>query len=65
MNKYVRSFAEKNIKLFNGNILEVGSKDVNGSLRDIIPVSIGTDIEKGIGVDVVVDAASQIGRAHV
>ena len=51
MNKYVRSFAEKNIKLFNGNILEVGSKDVNGSLRDIIPVSIGTDIE--------------IGRAHV
>lgn len=58
MNKYVRSFAEKNVKLFSGNILEVGSRNVNGSLRDIIPVSVGVDTLPGKGVDYVVDAAS-------
>jgi len=47
------------------NILEVGSRDVNGSLRYTVeehkPKSyIGTDIEKGKGTDMVVDACDLV-----
>jgi predicted SAM-dependent methyltransferase len=46
-------------------IIEIGSYDVNGSLRSIIESSnpakyIGVDIEKGPGVDVVCDAGDVV-----
>jgi SAM-dependent methyltransferase len=41
---------------FRGTIVEVGSRDINGSLRDLAPAAatyIGVDTELGLGVDVV------------
>jgi len=35
------------------SILDIGSFSVNGSLRDVIPVTVGIDMRKGQGVDVV------------
>jgi SAM-dependent methyltransferase len=35
------------------SILDIGSLDVNGSLRDVIPVTVGIDMRKGKGVDVI------------
>ena len=45
------------------NILEIGSMNVNGSLRDFCPdgaTYIGVDLEAGNGVDVVVDDPTQL-----
>jgi SAM-dependent methyltransferase len=41
-----------------GNVLEVGSLDVNGSLRQFFPLSIytGIDMRAGVGVDFVMNA---------
>jgi O-antigen biosynthesis protein len=39
-----------------GYLLEVGSYDVNGSVRQVVDVSIGIDIREGPGVDLVLDA---------
>jgi hypothetical protein len=39
-----------------GSILDVGSFDVNGACRTVIPVTLGTDMRDGRGVDKVVDA---------
>jgi SAM-dependent methyltransferase len=41
-----------------GQVLEVGSQDVNGSLRDLCPQNmtyLGTDFVEGRGVDIVLD----------
>lgn len=35
------------------NILDIGSLNVNGALRDVIPVTVGVDMQKGDGVDIV------------
>lgn len=35
------------------SIIDIGSFSVNGSLRDVIPVTVGVDMQKGHGVDVV------------
>lgn len=57
MHEVVRKFAKKHESLFRGNILDVGSFDVNGSLRDTIAVSIGIDMRAGPGVDMVVNSS--------
>lgn len=45
-----------------GRVIELGSRDVNGSVRDLFPVAefVGVDIEPGDGVDVVCDAADYV-----
>ena len=35
------------------NILEIGSLNVNGALREVIPVTVGVDMREGNGVDLV------------
>jgi len=43
------------------SILEFGSRNVNGSVRDLVPTIgryVGVDIEPGPGADIVADAAS-------
>lgn len=57
MHEVVRKFAKKHESLFRGNILDVGSFDVNGSLRDTIPISIGIDMREGPGVDMVLNSS--------
>lgn len=44
-----------------GGVLEVGSLNVNGSLRDVLPITFGIDIRPGNGVDRVLDACDLLG----
>lgn len=53
MNPYVREFVAARKHLLSGKVLEVGSCNVNGGLRDIIDVSVGVDMREGRGVDLV------------
>jgi len=41
-------------KIEQGKIADLGSYDINGAVRDVIPQSIGFDILEGKGVDVVI-----------
>jgi SAM-dependent methyltransferase len=43
-----------------GKVLEVGSRNVNGTLRDVLPITLGIDLEAGKGVDLVMDACGLI-----
>lgn len=45
---------------FRGTILDVGSFNVNGSLKSVIPVTVGIDIREGTGVDRVMDACDLV-----
>lgn len=53
MNESVKSYVLEHIDKLKGKVLEVGSRDVNGCVRDIVPHAIGTDMEPGPNVDVV------------
>lgn len=59
MHSWVLLFAAKHASKFMGRTLEVGSFNVNGSVRSVIPVAIGTDMRPGPDVDEVC-AASQL-----
>ena len=60
MNGNVRDFAALHKNRITGRVLEVGSFDVNGTIRDILPVTVGTDMRAGPGVDVVLSAYSLV-----
>lgn len=45
--KYVKQHADR----LNGRVLEVGSLNVNGSVREVLKVDIGIDMRPGNGVD--------------
>lgn len=60
MNEYVRIFAKKHKGRITGNVLEVGSYNVNGALRETLPITVGIDMRDGPGVDVVVSACSLV-----
>jgi SAM-dependent methyltransferase len=45
-----------------GTVLEVGSLNVNGSLRSVLPVTHGIDIRPGKDVDEVLDACNLLER---
>lgn len=47
--EFVRTHKEK----LTGRVLEIGSFNVNGSVREIIDVVVGVDLRKGKGVDIV------------
>lgn len=53
---------ESGVKNF-GKVLDIGSMDINGTARGLIPSSeyIGTDMMEGKGVDVVVNAHDLLG----
>lgn len=53
MTPQILKFIEHHKDKLTGNVLEVGSYDVNGSVRQIIAVTVGTDLRKGRGVDLV------------
>lgn len=42
-----------NLDKLGEKILEIGSLNVNGALRDVIPVTVGIDMQRGPGVDLV------------
>jgi SAM-dependent methyltransferase len=60
---WTKDFVRKYLEYWNSDVkstvVEVGSLDVNGNLRDLFPVEkfkyIGVDIQAGKGVDIVLD----------
>jgi len=56
----VRSFVAGHLGKLKGEVLEVGSLNVNGCVRDLVPHAIGTDMRAGPNVDVVVQAENLI-----
>jgi 2-polyprenyl-3-methyl-5-hydroxy-6-metoxy-1,4-benzoquinol methylase len=57
MNGWILDFARKHRGKFSGEILEVGSYDVNGALRSMLPITVGTDMREGPGVDKVISVS--------
>ena len=53
MDDETRLFVRQNSDRLQGKVLEIGSYNVNGGIKDIIPVTVGTDLRKGPGVDLV------------
>lgn len=51
MNPWILDFAKKHRAKFSGDVLDVGSYNVNGSLRDVLPITWGVDMRAGPGVD--------------
>ncbi len=51
MNQWVLDFAKKHRGKITGNVLEVGSYNVNGALRSVFSISVGIDMRDGPGVD--------------
>lgn len=63
MHAAARSFVERWIRPDDDPVIEIGSRNVNGSLRDLFPRApeyqtyVGIDVQDGPGVDIVADAA--------
>mgnify|MGYP001213010811 FL=1 len=53
MTPQVHQFIARHKNLLTGRVLEIGSFNVNGSVRDVIDVAVGVDIRPGKGVDLV------------
>jgi len=65
MHDRAREYVARYAKPDAGSVLEIGSRNVNGGVRDLWPGSdyLGCDILPGKGIDVVCDAAThQFGR---
>lgn len=60
MHQSIKDFAKKNKGYITGRVLEVGSQDVNGTIRDELPISLGVDMSSGKGVDLVIDSKDLI-----
>ena len=57
LKKYVQKSAKVHIK---GTTIEIGSFNVNGSVREVVNIDIGIDIRKGKDVDLVLDACDAV-----
>ena len=67
MNQATWNFCSKHKGKISGNVLEVGSRNVNGTIRDILPITVGIDFIKGEGVDRVMnvgDLLTEYGPEH-
>ncbi len=53
MTSKIKQFLEMWKHYLEGRVLEIGSLNVNGAAREIIPIAVGVDIRKGQGVDLV------------
>lgn len=62
MNGQVLDFIERRKDKLTGSVLEVGGRDVNGSLREILPHALVTDMMEGPNVDVVCPAETLLRR---
>lgn len=53
MDEATRLFYRKHRGKLVGKVLEIGSLNVNGGLRDVIEITVGVDMRPGPGVDLV------------
>lgn len=58
MNQAIWSFCSKHKNKIAGEVLEVGSRDINGTIRSVLPITIGIDFIKGEGVDRVMNVGA-------
>lgn len=56
MNDRIREYIVKHQDKIHGRVLEVGSRDFNGNVSDLITESVKTDMEAGPNVDIVCPA---------
>jgi predicted SAM-dependent methyltransferase len=56
MTPKVYDYIVKNAPKLTGRVLEVGSFNVNGGVRDVVTVHTGIDLRNGAGVDLVIKA---------
>jgi len=62
MHGQIRAFVEMHLDKLQGMVLEVGSQNVNGCVRDLVPHAVGTDMQKGRNVDEVCPAERLLER---
>jgi SAM-dependent methyltransferase len=62
MNNMVRDFVMRHLDKLEGSVLEAGSLNVNGCVRDLVPHAVGTDMQEGPNVDVVCSTADLVKR---
>ena len=53
MTPIVRNFISDHRNMLKGRVIEIGSLNVNGGVRDLIDVEVGVDLREGPGVDLV------------
>jgi len=53
MDKGTLEFVRLHKDKLTGRVLEIGSFNVNGSVREVIDIAVGVDLRKGKGVDLV------------
>lgn len=56
MRRSILAYVEQHKDKFGGRVLEVGSLNVNGSIREVIDVEVGIDLQEGKDVDIVMAA---------
>lgn len=62
MHPWVLDFAKRHADRVGGKVLEVGSYNVNGSVREVLPVAHGVDMREGPSVDEVCTATNLLKR---
>lgn len=55
MNQAIWNFCSKHKGKFSGSVLEVGSRNINGTIRSVLPITMGIDFIQGEGVDKVMN----------
>lgn len=66
MHEAVRHWVAEHVPASARSVAEFGSLDINGGVRDLLPVGaayVGIDMQEGPGVDVVADAATWVPSA--
>lgn len=58
MHGHIIEFVKQHRDKMAGRVLEVGSYNVNGSVREVVDVTVGIDIRRGPGVDLVCSASN-------
>ena len=61
MDNASKAFLTEHKDKLGGRVLEIGSLNVNGSVREVIDVAVGVDMRHGRGVDIVCDVAKLVG----
>lgn len=68
MHEAVRQYVRQHLPESYASVLEVGSLDINGGVRDLLDPAaeyVGIDVQPGPGVDIVVDFSAYLHRERV
>jgi 2-polyprenyl-3-methyl-5-hydroxy-6-metoxy-1,4-benzoquinol methylase len=60
VHQHILDFAKKHRGRITGRVIDVGSYEVNGGLRSVLPITLGVDMAPGPGVDQVCNVGDLI-----